>query len=107
MLVTIGKLNIYNSSDHLIGTAILPSTYVKPNEIKKIRSLINQKLPQGFYKTQTIVYFSSGFVEKNSTMLVEYKPTVKLEEKPDFSWILFVIIIIVVMILAYYWYKRD
>lgn len=108
ILVTSGEIRIYNSSDDYIASASLPSTYVKPGETKTIRSLINMALPEGNYRLQTIVYFSSGFSEKNSTIFVT-RPTVSYEikeEKEKFPWWL-IIIIILVMLFAYYWYKRD
>jgi hypothetical protein len=105
MLITSGKIRIYNSSGE-VAVADLPSTYVKPGEIKNIRSLINTALQPGEYKLQTIVYFSSGYAEKNSTINVAERPLIaKPAEKPKFPW--WIIIIIMVMLLAYYWYKRD
>jgi len=105
MMITSGKIRIYNSSDE-VAVADLPSTYVKPGEIKNIRSLVNRALPPGEYRLQTIVYFSSGYAEKNSTISITEKPLIaKPIEKQRFPW--WIIIIILVMLLAYYWYKRD
>jgi hypothetical protein len=107
ILITSGEIRIYNSSNIQIATAILPSTYVKPGETKSIRSLVNTALQPGDYKLQTVVYFSSGYAEKNSTINVIEKPPVapKPIEKQKFPW--WIIIIIMVMLIAYYWYKRD
>jgi hypothetical protein len=105
MMITSGKIRIYNSSGE-VAVADLPSTYVKPGEIKNIRSLVNRALPPGEYRLQTIVYFSSGYAEKNSTISITENPLIaKPIEKQRFPW--WIIIIILVMLLAYYWYKRD
>ena len=104
MLITSGKIRIYDSSGE-VAVASLPSTYVKPGEVKNIRSLVNTALEPGEYKLQTIVYFSSGYAEKNSTIFVTEKPSAIVKEKAGFPW--WIIIIIMVMLLAYYWYKRD
>ncbi|MCS7135374.1 MAG: hypothetical protein NZ893_02970 [Candidatus Aenigmarchaeota archaeon] len=107
LLITSGKLNVYSISGDLIATTHLPSTYVKPGELKHIRSLINQRLPEGEYNVQSIVYFSSDFAEKNSTIKVrEFKAEEEYKERQKFPWILLIIILLVI-ILAYYWYKRS
>ncbi len=107
ILITSGDLRIYNSSGYLVSSGKLPSTYVGPGEIKNIRSLINEALKPGEYKIQTIVYFSSGYAEKNSTINVSETQIIyeKKIEKPKFPWI--ILVIILVMMLAYYWYKKD
>ena len=107
ILITSGDIRVYNSSGNQIAVASVPSTYVKPGETKSIRSLINTALQPGEYKLQTIVYFSSGYVEKNSTINVTEKTPAapKTIEKQKFPW--WIIIIIMVMLIAYYWYKRD
>ncbi|MBU5688682.1 MAG: hypothetical protein KQA41_00425 [Candidatus Aenigmarchaeota archaeon] len=107
ILITSGEIRIYNNTEDYIASAYIPSTYVNPGETKNIRSLTSLALPEGSYKLQTIVYYSSGIAEKNSTIFVT-KPSVSYEikEKEKFPWWL-IIIIILVMLLAYYWYKRD
>ncbi|MEM5799562.1 MAG: hypothetical protein QXZ43_02770 [Candidatus Aenigmatarchaeota archaeon] len=107
ILITSGEVKIYNSSEDYVASAYIPSTYVKPGETKNIRSLTSIALPEGDYKLQTVVYFSSGFAEKNSTISVfKTSFSYELKEKEKFPWWLIIIIILVVL-LAYYWYKRD
>jgi hypothetical protein len=107
MLITSGEIRVYDPYDNQVAIASLPSTYVKPGETKNIRSLANTALKPGEYKLQAIVYFSSGYAEKKSTINVTEKPSAapRQIEKSKFPW--WIIIIIMVMLIAYYWYKRD
>ncbi|MCX8178769.1 MAG: hypothetical protein N3D75_03000 [Candidatus Aenigmarchaeota archaeon] len=109
ILVKGGRINIYDENESYAGFALFPSFYIKPQEIKTVKTLWNTDVKLGRYKAQTIIDYSSNVVEKNSSFVILEKtsmPVMRVIEKPKINWWILLIILLVIAF-AYYWYKRD